>query len=235
MKPSLDLRVGEHDFGAEAMLANNQGEPDRLPPGLSSHWNNSHSQEKGLKMKIKPKTKPGGVLVELGPQETQIPAQTVCTAPAIKLQKILVPLDFSDCSKKALQYGITLAKQFGAELILIHVLEPYALVPEAMPYDFEHINDAKEELELLRKFILPPVRARAQLRTGTTDAEIANAAKEFEVDLIVISTHGRKGLSRLVLGGTTEKVVRIAPCPVLIVREVEREFIPGAGTVCESN
>ena len=186
-------------------------------------------------MKIKPTTKPGGVLVELGPQETQIPAQTVCTAPGIKLQRILVPLDFSNCSEKALQYGITLAKQFGAELILVHILEPYELVPEMTPYDFEKIDDAKANLETMQKLILPPVRTRAQLRTGTAYAEIANAAKDFEVDLIVISTHGRKGLSRIVLGSTTEKVVRIAPCPVLIVREVEREFISGMGPVCESN
>jgi len=176
-------------------------------------------------MKVKPTPKNGGVLVELRPEETQIPAQAVSTEPAFKLQKILVPVDFSDCSKKALQYAIPFAKQFGAELILVHVVEPYPLVPEMAPYDFENLHDGREELRSVQTTVSQQVRSSASLRTGTPHLEITEAARELDADLIIISTHGRKGLTRRVFGSTTEKVVRFAPCPVLIVRERERDFI----------
>ena len=185
-------------------------------------------------MKIKPNSKYGGVLLELRPKELQMPEQTLSPTPALKLQKILVAVDFSECLEKALQYAIAFAKQFRSELILLHVIEPYSLLPEMMPYDFGSINDRKAELEILCALILPPVRSRAQLRIGTPHTEIANAAKDFEADLIILSTHGRKGLSRMVLGSTSEKVVRYASCPVLIVREAEHECILGFGTVSES-
>ncbi|PWU11601.1 MAG: universal stress protein [Verrucomicrobia bacterium] len=177
-------------------------------------------------MRIKPTTKTGGVLLELGPEEAQIPAQSLETARAFKLQKILVPVDFSDCSKKALHYAIPFARQFGAELKLLHVLAPYPAVPEMAPYDFDDIHDCREELNRLQKEIEGEVRSTTGLRKGLPHMEIAAAAREFGADLIIISTHGRKGFSRMLLGSTTEKVVRHAPCPVLIVRECEHEFVP---------
>ncbi len=177
-------------------------------------------------MKIKPTSKTGGVVVELDPEETQIPAQSIAAAPVLKLQKILVPVDFSDCSKKALQYAIPFAKQFGAELILLHVVEPYPIVPEMASYDFQTIYDGRQELEAIQKTIDETVSSSISVRRGTPHLEITDAARELRADLIIISTHGRKGLTRRVFGSTTEKVVRYAPCPVLIVRECEREFVP---------
>jgi nucleotide-binding universal stress UspA family protein len=171
-------------------------------------------------MKVKPSPRNHGVVVELGPEEAQIPAANV-----FGLKKILVPVDFSDCSKKALQYAIPFARQFGAELTLISVVEPYPAVPEMAPTDVETIGDTKRELEKLRQSVPETVRARTLLRTGSPPTEIVDAASDLGTDLIIIATHGRKGLSRVVLGSTTEKVVRHAPCPVLIVRESEREFI----------
>ena len=179
-------------------------------------------------MKVKPTPKNGGVLLELGPDEAQIPSQAVSTVPVFKLQKILVPVDFSDCCRKALQYAIPFAKQFGAELILVHVVEPYPLVPEMAPYDFENLDDAKKELQNLQKQVAPVVTSTTSLRTGTPHLEITEAARELGADLIVISTHGRKGLTRRVFGSTTEKVARYANCPVLIVREQERDFVSEA-------
>jgi len=176
-------------------------------------------------MRIKPTAKAGGVLVELGPEEAQIPAQALQTAPEFKIQKILVPVDFSDCSVKALQYAIPFARQFGAELKLLYVLEPYPAVPEMAPYDFDDLHDSHQELDALAKAIEGGVRSSTSLRKGMPHTEIAEAAREFGADLIIISTHGRKGFSRLLLGSTSEKVVRNAPCPVLIVRECEHEFI----------
>lgn len=181
-------------------------------------------------MKIKPTQKTGGVLLELSPEETQIPAQSIAAPPVFKLQKILVPIDFSDCSKKALEYAIPFAKQFGAELKLLHVVERYPAVPEMAPYDCENIEDATRELEKLRKSLGNSVRCSFFVRKGSPQPEIATAARDFDADLIIISTHGRTGLARVFLGSTTEKVVRSAPCPVLIVRECEREFVPDRAT-----
>jgi nucleotide-binding universal stress UspA family protein len=171
-------------------------------------------------MKVKPSAKNHGVVVELGPEEAQIPAANV-----FGLKKILVPVDSSDCSKKALQYAIPFARQFGAELTLLSVVEPYPAVPEMAPTDIETIGDTRRGLEKLRESVTNTVRAKTLLRTGAPEIEIADAAADIGADLIIIATHGRKGLSRMVLGSTTEKVVRHAPCPVLIVREKEREFI----------
>lgn len=179
-------------------------------------------------MKIKRTSKNGGVLVQLAHEESQIPSQAVAQAPMFKLQTILVPVDFSDCSSKALQYAIPFAKQFSAELVLVHVIEPYPIVPEMAPYDSQTLESGANALHALFQGIDEAVPARTSLRKGTPHLEITEAAREFNADLIIIATHGRKGLSRAVFGSTTEKVVRYAPCPVLIVREREREFVPGA-------
>jgi universal stress protein A len=182
-------------------------------------------RKKGITMKIKPTSNTGGVLVELRPEETQLPAQSVATAPEFKLKTILVPMDFSDCSKKALQYACPFAKQFGAELKLLHVIEPYPAVSEMVPYDHETGDECRQKLQELQKALGDAIPCSIELRTGISHVEIANAARELGADLIILSTHGRQGFARMILGSTTEKVVRFAPCPVLIVRECEREFI----------
>ena len=99
-------------------------------------------------MKIKPTSKTGGVLVELGPLEEQLPVQPPRPAAVFRLKKILVPVDFSDCSKKALQYAVPFARQFGAELVLLHVVQPYPAVPEMAPVDVETIQDGKAEVRV---------------------------------------------------------------------------------------
>ena len=110
-------------------------------------------------MKIKPTSKEGGVLVELGPQESQLPSPGAASA-VFKLKKILVPLDFSDCSKKALQYAIPFAKQFGAELELVHVVEPYASIPEMGPVDVETLVDGRTALDAIRRTVREKVPVR---------------------------------------------------------------------------
>ena len=171
-------------------------------------------------MKIKPTSKKNGVLVKLSRQESQLPSSSI-----FELETILVPVDFSDCSKKALQYAIPFAKQFGAELILMHVVEPYVTVPEMGPIEVATAEQGEASLKELQKTVGDGVHCYTTLRTGMPCLEIVKAAQELRADLIVISTHGRRGLTRVVFGSTTEKVVRHAPCPVLIVRESEREFV----------
>jgi nucleotide-binding universal stress UspA family protein len=181
-------------------------------------------------MKIKPTHKPGGVLVELGPEESQIPVKAEQPSPAFKVKRLLVPVDFSDCSNKALQYALPFARQFGASLTLLYVIQPYVPVPETMAVDWDLISTrmregGQAELDKLRQTLDPDIKAETVLRIGSPEVEIVNAAKELNIDLIILSTHGRTGLGHVFLGSTTERVVRHAGCPVLVVREREHEFV----------
>ena len=186
-------------------------------------------------MKFKPSHKPGGVVVELGPTEVQLPVTSSGSAmsplPVFKLKKILVPVDFSDCSNKALQYAIPFAKQFDAELTLLHVVQPYLPVPEIPMVDVELVQrqireSGKKELEALQRTVADKVSSETALRQGSPYVEIIKAAKELGIDLIILATHGRTGLAHVFLGSTAERVVRHAGCPVLVVRESERDFVP---------
>ena len=183
-------------------------------------------------MKFKPTEKAGGLVVELGPAETQLPTssaeQRATPLPIFKLKRILVPVDFSDCSRKALQYAIPLAKQFAAELTLLHVVRPYPPMLEMPIVDGESIEDAKAALDELHQTIPDAIPSHAVIRRGDPHIEIIRAAKELSIDLLVLSTHGHTGVARVLMGSTTEKVVRHAGCPVLVVREQEHEFVAGS-------
>jgi universal stress protein A len=147
-----------------------------------------------------------------------------------KLAKILVPLDFSECSKKALAYASSFARRFKAELVLLHVVEAYMPYPEMTAWDAAALETAsrefgEEELQILRQSIQTEIPCSTILKIGKASREIVEVAKESGVDLIIISTHGYTGLSRALLGSTTEQVVRRAGCPVLVVRENEHDFL----------
>jgi universal stress protein A len=246
-----ELHAWGHFFNAEGMSANNHGQPSEqerscdtgflpLPSRLTKSRQAAGQRNKKGIMKIKPTSKKGGVLVELRSQETQIP-QMPLAAPSVRLpvpfslKRILVPMDFSECSRKALLYAVPFAKQFNAELILLHVVEPYPAVPELTTFEVETLNDGRRELEAACRAVSGEVPAHGELRNGLARLEIANAARELGIDLIVLSTHGRKGLSRMLLGSTAEMVVRHAPCPVLIVRENEREFLSDTPFLSQRN
>lgn len=178
-------------------------------------------------MKVKP-TRQHGVVVELGPNEQQLPAEQL-----FNLKRILVPVDFSACSQKALAYALPLARQFGARIILLHVIEPYVPIPEMSAVDWEAIaayarRDAEAELAKLRSTIMDDVPMQLESRVGRADRAIVTAADELAADLIVISTHGRTGMGRVLMGSVAEHVTRYAHCPVLTVRERERDFVRGA-------
>ena len=169
------------------------------------------------------KANKSGVAVELGPEETQFGVMQA-PLPAFQLQKILVPVDFSECSNKAIQYALPFAKQFGAEVVLLHLVEPYPAVPEMAPLDVENLQDAKEQMQQW-EHAASSVPIKTIVRVGDPTSGIIEAAKELEIDLIIVSTHGRTGVARFFLGSTAERVIRQAPCPVLVVREREREFV----------
>jgi universal stress protein A len=158
---------------------------------------------------------------------TAEPAQTSAgaglTSPP-SLRRILVPIDFSGASRQALKYAVPLAQEFGGVVHLVHVVEPIYLSGEVTPgyvgLDTSALaKTAQGHLEALAGEQLPPeVAGQTLVRTGVPYDEIGAVAKELEIDLIVLTTHGRTGLARALLGSTAERVVRHAPCPVLTVR-----------------
>jgi universal stress protein A len=154
-------------------------------------------------------------------------------ASQIQIKRILVPVDFSAQSIKALHYALSFAEQYGARLIVLNVVEP-AVYPSELGYipnEIEALHEnvirnAKECLQELVSSRLPPqIAADHVVRIGSPYQEITAAASEQDTDLIVIATHGYTGLKHVFLGSTAERVLRHAPCPVLTVREREHDFV----------
>jgi universal stress protein A len=153
------------------------------------------------------------------------------TAGGIKVKTIIVPIDFSSESKKALRYASTLAAGCGAVIRLVHVVEPGSFVNDlanvaVIRDDKEVAQDAAARLQCLAQDELEElIPVQAEVRIGKPHHEICSMAKTLGADLIVIATHGYTGLKHALLGSTAERVVRHAPCPVLVVREKEKEFL----------
>ena len=143
----------------------------------------------------------------------------------LRIQSILVPIDFSPPSIQALDYAVTFAGKFKATLTLLHVVEPVATPDFAATFPLVMENDqsmaaAQKQLEHLVEGARIPrgVVEKILVRFGRSFHEIAEAARTRKIDLIIISTHGYTGLKHALLGSVTERVVRHAPCPVLVVR-----------------
>ena len=152
-------------------------------------------------------------------------------APPFKLKKILVPIDFSAISKDALPYAVLLAGHYGAELVLLHVVEKFPidyLLGRKLMNDsiVPMMRQAAAELERiagdLSKAIA--VKATAVVR-GKPFEEICHAAETMSADMIVLTTHSYSGLKNVWLGSTAERVIRYAPCPVLVVRAHEHDLV----------
>jgi nucleotide-binding universal stress UspA family protein len=138
----------------------------------------------------------------------------------LAIRRILHPTDFSDLSRPAFDVACALARDYGAELVVGHVvpLPPPAVVEGVMIEPEDDGLDA--HTARLAEFAPddPRVRMVRRLRRGDEAAEILKLAEEFGADMIVMGTHGRGGLARLVMGSVAERVMRKAPCPVLTVR-----------------
>jgi universal stress protein A len=147
------------------------------------------------------------------------------------IKNIMVPIDFSDYSKNALRYAVQFAKSFKSKIFLIYVVEPmiypadFSMGQVAIPSaDIDLQGRAEEELEKLASEIRNDLEVEAIIKTGKPFFEINDAAKEKDIDLIIIATHGHTGVEHLLFGSTAEKVVRKAPCPVLTLREPIKGF-----------
>lgn len=144
----------------------------------------------------------------------------------LKLARLLVPVDFSDCSLRALDYALALAEQFGSKIILLHIVEPavypenYLVASPALDETNQNLlESARERLSALsHKRIGHRLPAETLVRMGRAHSEIPDTAKALGADLIILGTHGYTGLKHVLLGSTAERVVRHAPCPVLTVR-----------------
>lgn len=156
---------------------------------------------------------------------------------SIRLKNILVPLDFSEQSLKALRYAVPFAQQFGARLTLLHVLIPaiyptdYPVPPYPEPLGEDCFAAIERKLDGIRATKVPSeLPVDLLVRQSFTCDGILEVARETHADLIVATTHGRTGLKHLLMGSTAEKIVRQAPCPVLVVREREHDFVGATAT-----
>ena len=151
----------------------------------------------------------------------------------LPIHTILHPTDFSDRAGFAFRVACALARDFGARLLVLHVEQPPLLtlggMPGVPPVADEYGGEELEEQLLRLRPPDPAVPADHCLRQGDPAAEIVRLAREYPCDLIVLGTHGRGGLGRLLLGSVAEAVVRQAPCPVLTVRLPCPAPAPAAG------
>lgn len=165
------------------------------------------------------------LVVRAQPVPVRFPSDVLC-----RFRHILVPTDFSDASQPALRYATAFARRCGGEVTLIHVIEP----PPYPEFGYAHVPLKEAGLkrkaigklgECCRELELAGIKNGPVIRSGSAFSEITEHARQQGVDLIVIGTHGRSAIAHALLGSTTERVVRHAPCPVLVVRQQERDFI----------
>ena len=141
------------------------------------------------------------------------------------IHTLLSPVDFSDASDHALDYAIDLAFKLGARVHIIHVWQPptYALADGIFipPGDYlsNYMLDLQEQLDkCVARYADRGVTLQGNLIEGVPYTTIIQTAQEIQADLIVMGTHGRTGLTHALVGSVAEKVVRLAPCPVLVTR-----------------
>jgi len=151
--------------------------------------------------------------------------------PGIQIKEILVPVDLSASSKKAVAYAVAFARQFHAAVTLLHVVDPDCR-RDGQNTSARHSSEVQWLAQIQKQLAAlteQSVRGRAQcetlIRFGSPHMEIETAARKQGVDLIILATHGDRGLPDFCFASTTEKVLRYAPCPVLIVRQQERDFV----------
>jgi nucleotide-binding universal stress UspA family protein len=144
----------------------------------------------------------------------------------MEIKSILFPTDFSEGSAQALQYAVDMSKRYGAKLYVIHVIYDIAkatgwYVPHvSMDEMYKDIQEgAKKELERFGVEELAGVKnVERRVITGVPHEEIINFVSANKIDLVIMGTHGRKGIDKILFGSTAAQVVRHAPCPVLTVR-----------------
>lgn len=174
-----------------------------------------------MKTEIEPAT-------DAKPGKERCSAEKTVNGPAtLAWNTILAPTDLSKPSKCAVKTAVALAQKCGAKLILFHVVQcPNCSSFDSPPDAEKMMEEARQTLDDIARTIPTGVTVEKHVRFGTREPvnEIVEEANNVSADLIVIATHGYSGLKRVLLGSTAERVVRHAPCPVLVVRR------PGNGS-----
>ena len=143
----------------------------------------------------------------------------------MNIKNILVPVDYSFSGDAAMAYAVSLAREYGAELHLVHVYDqPFAYVDAGfagtpIPTELPPVDLKEEEARLEQVTPAEDVKFRRKFLVGSPADELVKYAQENAVDLVIMGTHGRTGLSRLLMGSVAEGVVRRAPCPVLTIAQ----------------
>lgn len=185
-------------------------------------------------MKVKP-TKSGNVLVELQRGDDPLIDRAEQSTELGRIRRILVPVDFSENSRKSVVYAAAFAKQFGATVTFLHVIQVNYAYGELGAIDFSALEremrgGAQKELEtLLGETRATGIGVESLIREGSPAKVIAEVAAELAIDLLIVSTHGYTGLKHVLMGSIAEHVVRYAPCPVLVVRQQEHDFVKPHG------
>ena len=187
-------------------------------------------------MKLSSQRKTAPPIVALGPKESctflrEVPEGDPASL-TIPIRKILVPTDFSDCARQALRLAVPFARQFNASLTVLFVAQFYFASPDAVDLNLPALESKmrrsgeKQLATLVHREIESQVESQVPVetlvRSGQPAKEIVDVARAMDIDLIILSTHGRSGLAHFLLGSTAEQVVRQAPCPVFVVREKQR-------------
>jgi universal stress protein A len=151
----------------------------------------------------------------------------------IRLQKILLPTDFSDFSATATKYACELATRFDAELHLLHSLETHLSSTPVFGFALDlprYFQESRAAAERSLAAVLDPKWSTGRtvihaVVEGSPKVEIISYARKQDIDLIVLSTHGRTGLTHVIMGSVAETVVRTAHCPVLTMRPDGHQFV----------
>lgn len=140
----------------------------------------------------------------------------------LTIRTILHPTDYSESSRPALELACALARDFGAKLVVCHVSPPPIITAgEGVGVIVDFPTGEAEQMTARLKQVLPDdpqIRVAHELLRGDPASEIVRLADEAKADLIVMGTHGRRGITRFLMGSVAEGVMRHAPCPVLTVR-----------------
>jgi nucleotide-binding universal stress UspA family protein len=151
---------------------------------------------------------------------------------AIHVRRVLYPTDFSDFAREGLSYALSVCRDFDATLYLMHAAEIPPGLPDFLPHTAASVGadleeHTREALELVKEQC-EGVAVELVSAVGVPYREIIQAARASDADLVVLPTHGRSGLAHVLFGGVSDKVVRLAPCPVLTIRMAEKSAEAGA-------
>ncbi len=148
-----------------------------------------------------------------------------------KITSILCPVDFSDASLKAVSYAKEFAAVSGASIFLLHIVEPVPMPPVDTSLNYMEMEEvlekaAKEDLlALIKSMKAEGSNVEGTMEIGKAADIILEKAAELNANFIIMGSHGRKGLNRLIMGSVADAVIRRSDCPVLIVKNSEKEFI----------